>query len=71
MISKPMLAHKFDINRVDYSQPVYIQPKLDGIRCLFTANGAFSRNKKQNLTFVKNAKFDPYISPYHPREEPM
>ena len=57
MISKPMLAHKFDINRVDYSQPVYIQPKLDGIRCLFTANGAFSRNKKQfmNLKHIEMA----------------
>ena len=44
---KAMLAHKFDIKRVDYSQPVYIQPKLDGVRCLFTANGAYSRNDKQ------------------------
>tara|TARA_Y100000004_G_scaffold137911_1_gene156305 strand:- start:2184 stop:3029 length:846 start_codon:yes stop_codon:yes gene_type:complete len=44
---KAMLAHKFDIERVDYSQPVYIQPKLDGVRCLFTANGAYSRNDKQ------------------------
>ena len=31
---KPMLAHKFDNNRVDWSLPVYIQPKLDGVRCL-------------------------------------
>ena len=31
---KPMLAHKFDDSRVDWSQPVYIQPKLDGVRCL-------------------------------------
>tara|TARA_R100000963_G_scaffold19769_1_gene13875 strand:+ start:1070 stop:1900 length:831 start_codon:yes stop_codon:yes gene_type:complete len=44
---KPMLAHKFDIKRVDYSEPVYIQPKLDGVRCLFTKNGAFSRTGKQ------------------------
>jgi len=29
-----MLAHKFDNNRVDWSLPVYIQPKLDGVRCL-------------------------------------
>ena len=34
MTSKPMLAHKFDNNRVDWSKPVYIQPKLDGVRCL-------------------------------------
>ena len=44
-----MLAHKFDIDRVNYNQAdgYYIQPKLDGVRCLFTANGAYSRNDKQ------------------------
>ena len=56
---KPMLAHKFDINRVDYSQPegYYIQPKLDGIRCVFTANGAWSRNDKKfmNLRHIEMA----------------
>ncbi len=57
MINKPMLAHKFDINRVDYSQPVYIQPKLDGIRCLFTSDGAYSRNNKKfmNLKHIEMA----------------
>ena len=44
---KAMLAHKFDDSRVDWSQPVYIQPKLDGVRCLFTKDGAFSRNNKK------------------------
>ena len=44
---KPMLAHKDDDSRVDWSQPVYIQPKLDGVRCLFTKQGAFSRTGKQ------------------------
>jgi len=33
-MTKPMLAHKFDDSRVDWSQPVYIQPKLDGVRCI-------------------------------------
>jgi ATP-dependent DNA ligase len=49
MMKKAMLAHKFDIDRVDYKQSdgYYIQPKLDGVRCLFTANGAYSRNDKQ------------------------
>ena len=48
-MKKPMLAHKFDINRVDYTKPdgYYIQPKLDGVRCLFTKHGAYSRNNKQ------------------------
>ena len=45
---KPMLAHKFDESRVDWSsQKVFIQPKLDGVRCLFTKDGAYSRNHKQ------------------------
>ena len=44
---KPMLAHKYDNSRVDWSQPVYIQPKLDGVRCVFTKDGAFSRTGKQ------------------------
>ena len=48
MTLKAMLAHKFDESRVDWSsQNVFIQPKLDGVRCLFTKDGAFSRNHKQ------------------------
>ncbi len=31
---KPMLAHKFDKSRVDWNEPVYMQPKLDGVRCI-------------------------------------
>ena len=55
MTLKPMLAHKFDNNRVDWSLPVYIQPKLDGVRCLFTKDGAFSRTGKQfkNLAHIE------------------
>ena len=47
MMNKAMLAHKYDEKRVDWSKPVYIQPKLDGVRCLFTQDGAYSRNEKQ------------------------
>ena len=52
---KPMLAHKINIKRVDYSKPVYIQPKLDGVRCLYTKHGAFSRTGKQfkNLAHIE------------------
>jgi DNA ligase-1 len=55
MTLKPMLAHKFDDSRVDWSLPVYIQPKLDGVRCLFTKDGAFSRTGKQfkNLAHIE------------------
>ena len=44
---KPMLAYKFDRSRTDWSKPMYIQPKLDGVRCLFTKNGAYSRTGKK------------------------
>ena len=43
--TKAMLAHKYNPDKADY--PAYIQPKLDGVRCLFTAKGAFSRTGKQ------------------------
>ena len=54
---KPMLAHKFDDSRVDWSQPVYIQPKLDGVRCLLTKDGGFSRTGKKfmNLAHIELA----------------
>ena len=42
---KAMLAHKYNTDKADY--PAYMQPKLDGVRCLFTAKGAFSRTGKQ------------------------
>ena len=31
---KPMLAHKYNPDKFQY--PAYIQPKLDGVRCVFT-----------------------------------
>ena len=51
-MKKAMLAHKFDDKRVDWSQPVYIQPKLDGVRCLFTKDGAYSRTGKQFMNIA-------------------
>ena len=44
---KPMLAHKLDESRIDWAKPVYMQPKLDGVRCVFTKDGAYSRTGKQ------------------------
>ena len=42
---KPMLAHKYNPDKFQY--PGYIQPKLDGVRCVLTKDGAFSRTGKQ------------------------
>jgi DNA ligase-1 len=52
---KAMLAHKYNEDKADY--PAYIQPKLDGVRCLFTAKGAFSRadNQFMNVQHIEQA----------------
>ena len=50
-----MLAHKVNENRIDFSEKVFIQPKLDGVRCIFTKNGSYSRTGKQfhNLRHIE------------------
>jgi ATP-dependent DNA ligase len=39
---KPMLAHKYE----GWSGPCFSQPKLDGVRCIATSSGLFSREGK-------------------------
>ena len=50
MKNKPMLAYPVSDKPIDYSKPVYMQPKLDGVRCLIQCdNGvvtAYSRTGK-------------------------
>jgi len=48
---KPMLAYKVDSKPVDWTKKVYMQPKLDGVRCLIQLNDkgevyAYSRTGK-------------------------
>ena len=52
---KAMLAHKYNEDKADY--PAFIQPKLDGVRCLFTAKGAVSRanNQFMNVEHIEQA----------------
>ena len=38
MKHKPMLAYPVSSKPIDYSKPVFIQPKLDGVRCLIQAD---------------------------------
>ncbi len=44
---KPMLAHKVGKKEIDFYEKVFLQRKLDGVRCIFTKDGAFSRTGKQ------------------------
>ena len=52
---KAMLAHKYNEDKADY--PAFIQPKLDGVRCLFTAKAAVSRanNQFMNVQHIEQA----------------
>ena len=63
---KPMLAYPVSSKPIDYSKPVFIQPKLDGVRCLIQADSkhlihpmvtAYSRTGKEwkNIDHVLQA----------------
>lgn len=43
IFTQPMLAHEYDKLKKPIVFPVYAQPKLDGIRAIISANGAFTR----------------------------
>lgn len=47
---KPMLAKSWDKEKEKVNYPVFIQPKFDGIRCVLTSEGAFTRNGKSIVT---------------------
>mgnify|MGYP003335534262 CR=1 FL=1 len=47
---EPMLASKWEDNKDKVTYPIYSQPKLDGIRCIVTKDGMFSRNGKPILS---------------------
>ena len=48
---KPMLAYPVSAKPIDYNKPTFIQPKLDGVRCLIQHNKwgvvAYSRTGKE------------------------
>ena len=43
---EPMLAAKWEDRKDEITYPIYSQPKLDGIRCIVTKDGMWSRNGK-------------------------
>ena len=55
-----MLAHPY--GKKEFNVDSFIQPKLDGVRCYITKNGAFSRNHKEFKTVdhIKDA-FKPFF----------
>jgi ATP-dependent DNA ligase len=59
MRKKPMLAYPVSAKPIDYSKPTFIQPKLDGVRCLIQYDAgvvtAWSRTGKEwkNIEHIK------------------
>ena len=52
MKKKPMLAYPVSDKPIDYTKPVFMQPKLDGVRCIIQYEGggmpkAYSRTGKE------------------------
>ena len=51
MRKKPMLAYPVSTKPIDYSKPVFMQPKLDGVRCVIQYDAgkvtAYSRTGKE------------------------
>jgi ATP-dependent DNA ligase len=47
---KPMLACDFNDYKDRIAYPVYVQPKLDGIRCIVRKDGMWSRNGKRIIS---------------------
>ena len=68
---KPMLAYKVDAKPVDWTNKVYMQPKLDGVRCLIQLNDkgevyAYSRTGKPWLNIAHILEDLEYFFEIHP-----
>ena len=69
MRKKPMLAYPASAKPIDYSKPTFIQPKLDGVRCVIQMEGfqvkAYSRTGKEwkNIEHILE-QLVPFFSKY-------
>lgn len=55
----PMLAHKFTDHKGKVEFPVYVQPKLNGMRMLFDGKEGWSRGNKEVIPeVIQHLKFD-------------
>ena len=69
MRCKPMLAYPVSNKPIDYSKPVFIQPKLDGVRCVIQCDNsvvtAYSRTGKEwkNITHILS-ELHPFFQKY-------
>lgn len=62
---QPMLAYKVGKKEVDWSEKVFMQPKLDGVRCVISKDGAYSRTGKEWLNIHHiTANLEPFFEKY-------
>ena len=62
---QPMLAYKVGNKEVDWSEKVFMQPKLDGVRCVISKDGAYSRTGKEWLNIHHiTANLEPFFEKY-------
>ena len=62
---KPMLAYKVGKKEVDWSEKGFMQPKLDGVRCVISKDGAYSRTGKEWLNIHHiTANLEPFFEKY-------
>ena len=62
---QPMLAYKVSNKEVDWSEKVFMQPKLDGVRCVISKDGAYSRTGKEWLNIHHiTANLEPFFEKY-------
>jgi len=55
----PMLAHKFTDHKKKVEFPIYVQPKLNGMRMLFDGENGWSRGNKEVIPeVIQHLKFD-------------
>ena len=60
-----MLAYKVGKKEVNWSEKVFIQPKLDGVRCVISKDGAYSRTGKEWLNIHHiTANLEPFFETY-------
>ena len=53
---KPMLAYPVSDKPIDYSKPVFIQPKLDGVRCLIQYERRTKPREDVVVAYSRNGK---------------
>jgi len=56
MRKKPMLAYPVSDKPIDYDKPVFMQPKLDGVRCLIQYEKHINKSENRVVAYSRTGK---------------